>query len=56
MNDEDRLAIKEWLVADGIRAGEIDTADTEKLLDQWVNKYDPQKKINGMTYAKRRYY
>jgi peptide/nickel transport system permease protein len=41
LNDEDRLSIKEWLMAAGIPASEIDTADTQKLLEQWVNNYDP---------------
>ena len=56
LSDEERLAMKEWLVADGIPENEIDIADTEKLLDQWVNNYDPNKKFAGMTYAKQRYY
>ena len=54
--DEDRLAMKDWLVADGIPENEIDIADTKKLLDQWVNNYDPQAKIAGMTNAKRNYF
>lgn len=56
LNDEDRLAIKEWLVAAGIPENEIDIEDTEKLLDQWVNNYDPAAKIAGMTNAKRNYF
>jgi peptide/nickel transport system permease protein len=53
---EDRLAMKEWLVALGTAEGEIDATDTEKLLDQWVNNYDPKKTFPGMTNAKRNYY
>jgi peptide/nickel transport system permease protein len=56
LKEEDRLAIKEWLVGAGIPENEIDTADTEKLLDQWVNNYDPKKNIPGMTNAQRNYY
>jgi peptide/nickel transport system permease protein len=56
LNEEDRLSIKEWLVAAGIAASEINTADTQKLLDQWVNNYDPGKNIPGMTNAKRNYF
>jgi peptide/nickel transport system permease protein len=56
LNDEDRLAIQEWLVAVEIPAAEIDIADTAKLLDQWVTNYDPAQKISGMTNAKRNYY
>ncbi|MBN1579638.1 MAG: ABC transporter permease [Anaerolineae bacterium] len=56
LKEEDRLAIKEWLVGAGIPENEIDTADTAKLLDQWVRNYDPKIKIAGMTNAKRNYY
>jgi peptide/nickel transport system permease protein len=56
LNEDDRLAIKEWLVKAGIPENEIDTADTEKLLDQWVTNYDPKKNVPGMTNAKRNYY
>jgi peptide/nickel transport system permease protein len=56
LKDEDRLAMKEWLVGAGIPENEIDIADTEKLLEQWVNNYDPKTQIPGMTNAKRNYY
>lgn len=56
LNEEDRQAIKEYLVAAGISETEIDTADTQKLLDQWTNTYDPKKNIPGMTNAKRNYF
>jgi peptide/nickel transport system permease protein len=56
MSEEDRQAIKEWLVGSGIPESEIDTANTKLLIDQWVNNYDPKKKISGMTNAKRNYY
>ena len=56
LSEEDRQAIKDWLVGYGIPESEIDTGNTEQLLDQWVNNYDPQKKISGMTNAKRNYY
>jgi peptide/nickel transport system permease protein len=56
LKEEDRLAMKEWLVASGIPEDEIDTTDTEKLLDQWVNNYDPKLNIPGMTNAQRNYY
>ncbi len=35
LSDDDRLAMKEWLVADGIPEDQIDITDTAKLLDQW---------------------
>jgi len=56
LKEEDRLAMKEWLVGAGIPENEIDTTDTEKLLDQWLNYYDPKTKVPGMTNAKRNYY
>ena len=56
LGDEDRLAMQEWLVAFGIPANEIDINDTEKLLDQWEDYYDPTVIITGMTNAQRNYY
>jgi peptide/nickel transport system permease protein len=56
LSEEDRLAIGEWLVAAGVQEEEIDPADTEQLLEQWVNHYDPQKNVAGLTNAKRNYY
>ena len=56
LGDQERLDIKDWLVVAGIPENEIDINNTEQLLDQWVNNYDPQKKIKGMTFAKQRYY
>ncbi len=56
LSEEDRQAVKEWLVAAGIPESEIDPADTAKLLDQWFANYDPKKNIPGMTNAKRNYF
>jgi peptide/nickel transport system permease protein len=56
LKEEDRLAMKEWLVASGVPEDEIDTTDTEKLLEQWANSFDPKKSIPGMTNAQRNYY
>jgi peptide/nickel transport system permease protein len=56
LSDDDRTAMKEWLVAFGIPEGEIDVADTAKLLDQWNTNFDPKTNIPGMTNAKRNYY
>lgn len=56
LGDQERLDIKEWLVAAGIPKSEIDVTNTEQLLDLWVNNYDPQKKVTGMTFARQRYY
>jgi peptide/nickel transport system permease protein len=56
LSNDDRLAMKDWLVADGIPEEQIDITDTKKLLDQWESNYDPKKKVEGMTFAKQRYY
>jgi len=56
LKEEDRLAIEEWLVGAGIPEDQIDTTDTQKLLEQWVINYDPKLQIPGMTNAKRNYY
>jgi peptide/nickel transport system permease protein len=56
LNDEDRDAIKEWLVAAGVPAAEIDTENTQQLLETWFNTYDQTTLIPGMTNAKRNYY
>jgi peptide/nickel transport system permease protein len=56
LREEDRLAIKEYLVGSGYLESEIDTTDTEKLLEQWVNTFEPTKRIPGMTNASRNYY
>ena len=56
LKEEDRLAMKEWLMADGIPENEIDATNTPKLLDQWVSRYDPEVFIPGMTNARRNYF
>ncbi len=56
LSDEDRVAMKEWLVAVGVPEGDIDITDTDALLKLWEEKYDPAEKPAGMTMAKRNYY
>jgi peptide/nickel transport system permease protein len=56
LNNDDRLAMKDWLVMDGVPADQIDTTNTVQLLDQWGKNYDPNKNIKGLTNAKRNYY
>jgi peptide/nickel transport system permease protein len=56
LSSDDRLAMKDWLVAEGIPENQIDITDTEKLLALWEKEYDPNKSIPGMTFAKQRYY
>jgi peptide/nickel transport system permease protein len=56
LSNDDRLAMKDWLVADGFPESQIDINNTEQLLEQWVSHYDPTKDIAGLTNAKRQYY
>jgi peptide/nickel transport system permease protein len=56
LGDQERLDLKEWLVAYGVPEGEIDIEDTEKLMGQWVSNYDPTVKLPGMTAARRNYF
>jgi peptide/nickel transport system permease protein len=56
LSNDDRLAMQEWLVADGIPETEIDITDTAKLLDLWEKNYDPNKNLSGMTNARRNYF
>lgn len=56
LNDQQRNDIKDWLVAFGIPADQIDVTDTVKLLDLWEKNYDPNKSFPGMTFARQRYY
>ncbi|PJH74629.1 MAG: ABC transporter permease, partial [Anaerolineae bacterium CG_4_9_14_0_8_um_filter_58_9] len=52
LSNDDRLAMKEWLVSDGIPETEIDITDTAKLLDLWGKNFDPTRQFPGMTFAK----
>ncbi len=56
LSDEDRAAIKEWLIAVGIPEEEIDITHTDDLLKLWEDNYDPSAKPAGMTMARRNYY
>ena len=56
LGDEDRVAIKDWLVGNGMPESEIDIANTEQLLDQWFANFDPAIRIAGNTNAQRNYY
>ena len=56
LGDQERLDMKEWLLAYEIPENEIDITDTEILLELWVNNYDPKLRLEGMTNAKRQYY
>jgi ABC-type dipeptide/oligopeptide/nickel transport system permease subunit len=56
LSNDDRLAMRDWLVANGVPADQIDITDTTKLMDQWTKNFDPNKSFPGMTFAKQRYY
>lgn len=56
LNNDDRTAMKEWLVLAGIAENEIDIDDTELLLTLWAGNYDASKRIQGLTNARRNYY
>ncbi|MDH7487593.1 MAG: ABC transporter permease [Anaerolineae bacterium] len=56
LSNNDRHAMKDWLVAAGIPENEIDINDTEQLLGLWKGNYDPRVNIAGMTNAQRNYY
>ena len=56
LGSQERNDIKDWLVADGLPADQIDIGNTEKLMEQWDKNYDPNKSLPGMTFAKQRYY
>lgn len=56
LRQEDRIAMKEWLVVFGVPAEEIDINDTEKLLSLWEANYDPNLRFEGMTFARQRYF
>jgi peptide/nickel transport system permease protein len=56
LGDEERTAIKEYLIGAGVPATQIVVSDTKALLDLWVKTYDAKKRITGMTNAKRNYY
>ncbi len=56
LTPDDRVALKDWLVAAGIPAEQIDITDTKSLLGLWTKNYDPKKNLPGMTFAKTRFY
>jgi len=56
LSADDRVAMKEWLVVAGIPEEDIDVEDTKALMDLWNANYDPNKKIQGMTFARQRFF
>ncbi len=56
LNDEDRIAMMNWLLDFGIPESDLDLSDTKTLLSLWWENYDSTILIEGMTKAKRNYY
>lgn len=56
LSEDDRVAIKEYLVAAGVDESRIDITNTDELLQQWKATFDPKRSIKGFTNAKRNYY
>jgi peptide/nickel transport system permease protein len=56
LSHEDRLAMRDWLVARDVPENEIDIEDTAKLLELWKNNFNPTVRIPGMTNADRNYF
>jgi len=58
LTQDDRVAIRDWLVADGVAASTIDITNTQSLLTLWETHFNPNAQINmpGLTNAKRNYY
>ncbi len=56
LGDVERLDMQEWLLEFGIPEDEVDIEDTEKLMELWVNNYDPSIRFQGMTSARRKYF
>lgn len=56
LTQDDRAAMKEWLVATGTPEDAIDIEDTAALLDLWEENFDPRAQIAGMTNARRNYF
>lgn len=56
LSEDDRIEMKNWLIAFGIPEEKIDTGDTAKLLTQWKTNFNSKLKFQGMTSAKRKYY
>jgi len=56
LDDQQRLDMQTWLLADGIPQDQINISDTKLLVDLWNKNYDPNKSLPGMTFARQRYY
>jgi peptide/nickel transport system permease protein len=55
LDNQSRLDMRDWLVADGMSESKIDINNTKQLMDLWAKNYDPKQSLD-MTSAKRNYY
>ncbi len=56
LSDEDRVAMVEYFTAMGIDISDLDTGDTDTLLQMWEDNYDPSVRPKGMTGARVNYF
>jgi len=56
LDAEKRADMKAWLVADGIPESDINTEDTQAILNLWQQNYDPTKQLPGMIFSDIRKY
>jgi len=56
LTPSDRLAMKEWLILNGMDEDEIDIEDTAQLLEQWTARYTSARRVPGMTTARHNYF
>jgi peptide/nickel transport system permease protein len=55
LGDTERQDMKTWLLGVGVAESEINVSDNEKLMELWINNYDPAKAVD-LTSAKQNYY
>ncbi len=56
LTDEDRVAMVEYFTAVGVDITDLDTSDTDTLLQMWEDNYDPSVRPKGMTGARVNYF
>ncbi len=56
LSEEDKVAMVEWFTAVEADISDLDTSDTDKMLEMWEQYYDPTVKPKGMIRAKINYY
>ena len=56
LTEEDRVAMVEYFNAIGVDISELDTSDTDALLQMWEENYDPSVRPKGMTGARVNYF